>query len=332
MAERKAVNKYYPPEWDPSKGSINKFRNSHPLRDRARKLDQGILIIRFEMPFNIWCGGCNNMIAKGVRFNAEKKQIGKYFSTKIWNFRMKCHLCDNHIEIKTDPEHTDYVIASGAERKAETWTAESSETIELTNEEEANKLAEDPFYKLEHANEDKKKATKAAPGLDKLLVLMESRQDDFKLSQSMRKKFREEKKVILAKEEEEKKEKEKYGINLLPPSSTDKAMAAMVHFKNDTRSAVENLKKRKLQVKSASIFDTGHRARDKNSKVEVALKRRKLGIDHTVFKNPNEEEKKDKLSAQLPFTIINKPFSSELEKSQNEDTNQKQASLVLVDY
>jgi len=109
-------------------------------------------------------------------------------------------------------------------------------------------------------------------------------------------------------------------------------MAAMVHFKNDTRSAVENLKKRKLQVKSASIFDTGHRARDKNSKVEVALKRRKLGIDHTVFKNPNEEEKKDKLSAQLPFTIINKPFSSELEKSQNEDTNQKQASLVLVDY
>jgi len=44
------------------------------------------------------------------------------------------------------------------------------------------------------------------------------------------------------------------------------------------------------------------------------LKRRKLGIDHTVFKNPNEEEKKDKLSAQLPFTIINKPFSSELEK------------------
>ena len=27
----------------------------HPLRDRARKLDQGILIIRFEMPFNCWC-------------------------------------------------------------------------------------------------------------------------------------------------------------------------------------------------------------------------------------------------------------------------------------
>ncbi|PVU87315.1 hypothetical protein BB560_006509, partial [Smittium megazygosporum] len=63
MAERKAQNKYYPPDWDPSKGSINKYVGQHPLRDRARKLDKGILIIRFEMPFNIWCGNCKAMIA-----------------------------------------------------------------------------------------------------------------------------------------------------------------------------------------------------------------------------------------------------------------------------
>ncbi|OMJ27654.1 Coiled-coil domain-containing protein [Smittium culicis] len=66
MAERKSVNKYYPPDWEPSKGSINKFIGHHPLRDRAKKLDQGILIIRFEMPFNIWCGGCDAMIATGT--------------------------------------------------------------------------------------------------------------------------------------------------------------------------------------------------------------------------------------------------------------------------
>jgi coiled-coil domain-containing protein 130 len=74
------------------------------LRERARKLDQGILIVRFEMPYNVWCEGCNEHIGKGVRFNAEKKQFGNYFSTKIWQFRMKCHLCSNWMEIHTDPK------------------------------------------------------------------------------------------------------------------------------------------------------------------------------------------------------------------------------------
>ena len=37
------------------------------------------------------------------RYNAEKKKIGMYYSTPVYQFRMKCHLCDNHFEIKTDP-------------------------------------------------------------------------------------------------------------------------------------------------------------------------------------------------------------------------------------
>lgn len=40
----------------------------------------------------------------GVRYNAEKKTVGKYYSTPIIQFRMKCHLCDNYIEIQTDPK------------------------------------------------------------------------------------------------------------------------------------------------------------------------------------------------------------------------------------
>jgi len=195
MAERKAVNKYYPPEWTPAHGSINKFRGQHPLRERARKLDQGILVVRFEMPFNIWCSGCKAHIGKGVRYNAEKKQNGNYFSTKIWTFRMKCHLCDNYIEMKTDPENCDYVVASGGTRKTETWEAEDSGVVRLPDEEEAQKLAEDPFFKLEHANQDQKKLFEGAPRIVQLQQLLEPRKDDFSLSQAMRKTFREKKKT-----------------------------------------------------------------------------------------------------------------------------------------
>jgi len=55
------------------------------------------------MPYNIWCDGCNNHIGMGVRYNAEKSKDGMYYTTPIYKFRMKCHLCDNHFEIKTDP-------------------------------------------------------------------------------------------------------------------------------------------------------------------------------------------------------------------------------------
>ena len=63
---------------------------------------------RFEMPYNIWCGGCNSHIGMGVRYNAEKKKVGNYYSTPIWQFRMKCHLCDNYFEINTDPQVWDF--------------------------------------------------------------------------------------------------------------------------------------------------------------------------------------------------------------------------------
>ena len=79
----RADNFYHPPDWDPRKQSRAEHSNkgpawkAHPLRERAKRLDEGILTIRFEMPFNVRCKGCGNHIGKGVRYNAEKKQIGK---------------------------------------------------------------------------------------------------------------------------------------------------------------------------------------------------------------------------------------------------------------
>ncbi|KAL5650478.1 hypothetical protein ACJX0J_041287, partial [Zea mays] len=190
LAAARADNFYYPPEWSPKKGGLNKFHGQHALRERARKLDQGILIIRFEMPFNIWCGGCNSMIAKGVRFNAEKKQVGNYYSTKIWSFTMKSPCCKHEIVIQTDPKNTEYVIISGAQKKTEDFDVEDAETLLLPADEDRDKLA-DPMYRLEHQEEDLRKKKEAEPVLVRLQRLSDSRHsDDYALNRALRDRLR----------------------------------------------------------------------------------------------------------------------------------------------
>ncbi|MGH0186484.1 UNVERIFIED_CONTAM: hypothetical protein FKN15_021862 [Acipenser sinensis] len=63
-------------------GSLNGYRKSHPLRERARKLSQGILIIRFEMPYNIWCDGCKNHI--GMAYEDRQRLKRREISARSW--------------------------------------------------------------------------------------------------------------------------------------------------------------------------------------------------------------------------------------------------------
>jgi coiled-coil domain-containing protein 130 len=76
--------------------------------------------IRFEMMFNVRCLQCKNSIGKGVRFNAHKKCVDQYLSTKIYEFSMNCHLCENKFVVRTDPKNCDYVLVSGIEKRPET--------------------------------------------------------------------------------------------------------------------------------------------------------------------------------------------------------------------
>nr|KAF6480803.1 hypothetical protein HJG59_010620 [Molossus molossus] len=183
MGERKGVNKYYPPDFNPEKhGSLNRYHKSHPLRERARKLSQGILIIRFEMPYNIWCDGCKNHIGMGVRYNAEKKKVGNYYTTPIYRFRMKCHLCINYIEMQTDPANCDYVIVSGAQRKEERWDMADNEQVLTTEHEKKQKLETDAMFRLEHGEADRSTLKKALPTLSHIQEAQSAWKDDFALN------------------------------------------------------------------------------------------------------------------------------------------------------
>ena len=43
--------------------------------------------------------------------------VGKYLSTKIYEFIMNCHLCSNVLIIRTDPKTCDYEVFSGLEKR-----------------------------------------------------------------------------------------------------------------------------------------------------------------------------------------------------------------------
>ncbi|KAF5359166.1 hypothetical protein D9756_003171 [Leucocoprinus leucothites] len=200
-------NKYYPPDYDPSQGS------KHALGDRARKLDQGILIVRFELPFNIWCGGCNNHIGMGVRYNAEKKKIGNYYSTPIFSFRCKCHLCDNWFEIQTDPKNTRYVVTSGARQKDEEWDPEENGGFAIHDPDKKG-TPDDPLAALEKTSEAQANLTKVQiPRLEALQSVSEHyNADPYSLSLKVRRKFREEKKIDQQKRKADDDLKGRYGL------------------------------------------------------------------------------------------------------------------------
>lgn len=216
MADRKAVNKYYPPDWDPTKGSINKHNKSHPLRHRAKKIDQGILTIRFELPYNIWCLKCDNHVAMGVRYNAEKSKVGNYYSTPIYKFRMKCHLCDNYFEIQTDPAKFDYVILSGCRKQIRESTQPEGE-LDLNNsstyqeEDETKRKVTDAMFRLEKKVEDKLQSDVQLESLQSIKESVSRWTDSFAANQSLRAQYRKRRKII-----ESQKEKDR---NLLKKAS-----------------------------------------------------------------------------------------------------------------
>lgn len=233
MGERKGVNKYYPPDFNPKKhGSLNRYHNSHPLRERARKLSQGILIIRFEMPYNIWCDGCKNHIGMGVRYNAEKKKVGNYYTTPIYRFRMKCHLCVNYIEMQTDPANCDYVIVSGAQRKEERWDMADNEQVLPTEHETKQKLETDAMFRLEHGEADRGALRKALPTLSHIQEAQSAWKDDFALNSTLRRRFREKKKALQEEEQRDQalQAKASLAIPLVPETEADRRLAALLRF------------------------------------------------------------------------------------------------------
>ncbi len=277
LAAARADNFYHPPDWDPRKKSRGEHAagggaklskedkwKGHPLRERAKRLaTEGVLIIRFEMPFNVRCLGCDNHIGKGVRYNAEKRTIGKYFSTSIYSFRMLCHCEDgtsrtcqrrnpHWIEIHTDPKNADYVVVEGAKRLAEP-SADDAEALGVEralDPEEAAKRSTNPFYRLEATGGG---AAARKPWLERLQEHREDRwHDDYEANRALRRAHRSQRQTAFA--EAAAQQAKGIRVPLLAEHPADLAAAQAAPLQAARRASDKRASKRRLELISGSIF------------------------------------------------------------------------------
>ncbi|XP_050293258.1 coiled-coil domain-containing protein 130 homolog [Anthonomus grandis grandis] len=300
MGERKGTNKYYPPDYDPKYGGLNKFLGTHALRERARKIDKGIIIIRFEMPYNIWCEGCKNHIGMGVRYNAEKTKVGMYYTTPVYEFKMKCHLCDNHFVIRADPANLDYVIQSGARRQENRWDPTQNGQVVPETKETQKRLFDDQMYKLEHGTQDKNVSESVKPQLVKLFNRNEDAWADcYTANQKLRAQFRKQNCEIKAQKAKDGLllKKSSLDIPLLEEKEEDKKMAHLLAMK-PIRSVEENLEERRKMLLSESSLPTSNFSRKKESNAVKYLKSDRLSLG-IVKKIVTEKDNVPKSSTEL---------------------------------
>ncbi|KAK2811271.1 hypothetical protein FQN49_008477 [Arthroderma sp. PD_2] len=240
------MGRYVPPDQE-GVVSGNKLAGKHALGSRARNLQTtGELTVRFEMPFPIWCSTCQPaesvIIGQGVRFNALKKKIGNYYSTPIYSFRMKHSVCGGWIEIRTDPQNTEYVVAEGARRKitAEMGKGEYEETTTGTGEirvrmpgQTGEDEAVDPFTNLEGKVADKNRYMTEKMRMEGLLKQQDRDwEDPYENSKKLRRAFRAERKRREATKSETEALKDKFslGVDLLDETEGDRLRAGVVEF------------------------------------------------------------------------------------------------------
>lgn len=134
MSERKVLNRYFPPDFDPKKLEDNnkRFKKSKPNRKNGGYMKKKRLNIRMLYPFTIRCNGCEVYHYVGTKFNSkvEKVQNESYLGIPIWRFYGRCTQCGNTIVFKTDPKSGDYILESGAKRNFVTNIKEEADKID----------------------------------------------------------------------------------------------------------------------------------------------------------------------------------------------------------
>ncbi|KUI53118.1 hypothetical protein VP1G_00350 [Cytospora mali] len=261
------MGRYVPPDQE-GVTTGNQLARKHPLGARASRLKtEGILTVRFEMPFAVWCDHCRphpSIIGQGVRFNAEKKKVGNYYSSPIYSFRMRHVTCGGWIEIQTDPKNTAYVVVSGGRKRDTGEDKDGDDSLvsgvsggkPIKTFQEQAEERESAFAHLEKTIGDRAALEAAKQRIGELHETNAKQWDDpYARNQMLRKQFR------VGRKQREKdaevtgalQDRMSLGIELLPESEEDARWARLVDFGSKPEGPAEQ----EVQVLAKPLFGDG---------------------------------------------------------------------------
>lgn len=110
MGERKVLNKYFDPNFNPKFLPKRSFRSTQ-------------CIVTMMMPFSMRCKQCGTYANVGTKYNMRMEECKgeDYLGITTYRFFVKCRTCINEQCFKTDPKNHDYVVEYGAVRNYDPW-------------------------------------------------------------------------------------------------------------------------------------------------------------------------------------------------------------------
>ncbi|KAJ9455630.1 hypothetical protein DIPPA_64228 [Diplonema papillatum] len=224
---------------------------------RLRKLQEGngILLVRFEMPFDVWCSNCGKLISMGTRFSTcEKKFVGKYFSTPIYEFRMK-HFCGNWFAIRNDPKNITYAVTDGGKKRCNEWNRETADEHDplFRTKEEREKLRADPLARADNAEKDRKKGVEGTAALRHLRAYQDQRNGSGNTARMLLRRHKEVHGLYYHNHARDEKELAKYGMTLLSETPQDAVEAHRLFATNVSKPAAPTILDRVKAAKSKPV-------------------------------------------------------------------------------
>jgi len=291
LAATQSDGYYLPPSYFESgkykSKSISQFQNS---KGHNQYLQNGV--VRFELPFDGFCTHCQNHVGKGTRFNAHKKRAGNYFTTTIWEFRMKCRQCAAcEFLVRTDPKGRTFEYVEGLKKKNEEWDVAEAGSLGIIDTESGR----GGILREGSSSQGINLLEKRAAGKRKVLTEIERMQElirssgdrgwnDSGRNAGLRATYRTERKAKRRRIKEAKNLGLGEGIEILPGTAVERAQALLA-FEDDNvrhRKISQKEKNTFYKLRSSSIFGVKNKVEKKSTRLVCTP----MGIkNHSIIKN-----------------------------------------------